>query len=137
MTDHEFEEQFANCTLPPAGFDHRGHLRIAWLHLQRFPLDEAISLTCTGIGRYAASLGAAGKFHWTVTEALMRLMHAGGAADPDLPFHRFLERQAALVADARGAVGRHYSDALLATDSARSGFVPPDLAPLPATSPEA
>lgn len=30
-TDLEFLDAFLSCRLDAAGFDHRGHLRIAWL----------------------------------------------------------------------------------------------------------
>lgn len=131
MTDKEFAERFADCTLPPAEFNHRGHVRIAWINLQRFPFDEAVRMTCEGIRAYATSLGASQKFHWTVTEALMHLLRAGGASDRSIPFDRFLDNNAALLADARRRISTHYTEALLATDSARSRFLPPDLARLP------
>ena len=131
MTDTEFAEQFTACTLPPAEFNHRGHVRIAWIKLQRHGFDDAVRVTCEGIRAYATSLGAATKFHWTITEALMHLLHAGGASDRTLPFDRFLDHNAALLADARGRIALHYSDALLDTGDARTRFVAPDLAPLP------
>jgi hypothetical protein len=131
MTDNEFSERFADCTLPPAEFNHRGHVRIAWINLQRYPFDEAVRITCEGIRAYATSLGASTKFHWTITEALMHLLRAGGASDRSTPFDRFLDDNAALLADARGRIATHYTDVLLATDNARAGFVPADLAPLP------
>lgn len=131
MNDHEFLGSFIYCTLPPEHFDHRGHLRVAWLHLRRYPFAQAVHETCTGIARYAASLGAADKFHWTVTEALMHLMRAGGADEPASTFDGFLASNPELVANARAAVGRHYSAGLLATPEAKAGFVAPDLAPLP------
>ena len=131
MTDTEFAVRFADCTLPPADFNHRGHVRIAWINLQRYPFDEAVRRTCEGIRTYATSLGASAKFHWTITEALMHLLRASGASDDSMSFDRFLDNNAALLADARGRIGMHYTDALLATDNARTGFVPPDLAPLP------
>ena len=134
MTDTEFAARFADCTLPPAEFNHRGHVRIAWINLQRLPFDEAVRTTCEGIRTYATSLGAASKFHWTITEALMHLLHAGGAADPSLPFEQFIKGNAPLLADARGRIALHYTDAALATEFARGQFVRPDLAPLPSAS---
>ena len=134
MTDNEFAARFADCTLPPAEFNHRGHVRIAWINLQRLPFDEAVRTTCEGIRAYATSLGAASKFHWTITEALMHLLHAGGASDPSLPFEQFIYRNAPLLADARGRIALHYTEAALATEFARDQFVRPDLVPLPSAS---
>lgn len=116
MTDDEFFARLGDCSLPASQFNHLGHMRLAAICLRRYAPDEAISRACAMIGAYAASLGAAGKFHWTVTEALMRLMRAGGG----------------LEGDARALLARHYSAPLLASEQARSRFVAPDLAPLPA-----
>ena len=132
MTDDEFLTSFTNCTLDRSHFNHLGHVRLAWIHLQRQPFDEAVARTCGGIRNYATSLGAAGKFHWTITEVLMHLLRAAGGTDRDLGWQDFIAANAALVADARGRVGEHYSDLYLDTPEARQRFVAPDLRPLPA-----
>ena len=38
MSDDQFLAAFLDCSMPPAGFDHLGHVRAAWLLLQRQPL---------------------------------------------------------------------------------------------------
>lgn len=121
MTDEEFLTGVTAFTLPPALFNHAGHLRLAWINLRRFPLDDAVGATCEAIRAYATHLGAADKFHWTVTEALLRLLHA----DRALPFADFL---AANGHDVRARLALHYSDAALA--AGRERFVAPDRAPL-------
>ena len=128
MNDDEFFTRLCDCSLAPAQFNHLGHLRLGWICLRRFELDEAIRVACGAIGAYAASLGAADKFHWTMTEALMRLLWA----DRALAWPAFVAANADLAADARAILARHYSAPLLASDRARAGFVGPDLAPLPA-----
>lgn len=130
MTDDEFLSSFHELRLPPAQFDHIGHLRLAWLHLQRTSLPVAVASTCAGIHTYAVHHGASDKFHWTMTEALVRLMHAWGASEPALDWNAFLAGVPALR-DARACLGQHYSDALLATPRSRAAFVAPDLQPLP------
>jgi hypothetical protein len=131
MTDHEFAALLEGCTLPRSDFNHAAHVRLAWIYLQRLPFDEAVARTCATIRRYATHLGAQAKFHCTVTAALMALLRAGGATDTALAWEDFLQRNAALLADARAALARHYSSALLESDAARGRFVAPDLAPLP------
>jgi hypothetical protein len=131
MTDDEFFSSFSDCSLPPAHFNHLGHVRLGWICLQRHAPDQAIALACDGIARYAAHLGAADKFHRTLTEALMRMLLAEGAADRGVPWSAFEQRAVALLADARALLARHYSPALLARASARRQFAAPDLLPLP------
>jgi hypothetical protein len=130
--DTDFLAAFLDARLGPADFDHRGHLRAAWLLLHRHPLPEAIAQTCTGIARLATRLGATDKYHHTVTEALVRLIAAADAAAPARDFAAFLARHPALVDDARGLLARHYSAERLADPAARVRWVAPDRLPLPA-----
>src|SRR5262245_34955208 len=115
LTDDAFLAALADCSLPAADFGHREHLRLGWLRLRRAPLEAAIAATCADITRFATHHGAAGKFHRTVTEALLRLMAHGGAAEPALDWPAFQQRNATLLADARGMLARHYSPTLLAS----------------------
>jgi hypothetical protein len=127
MSDDEFLSAVLACTLAPAQFNHMGHVRVAWIHLQRYPFDEAVFRTCAAIKSYAAHLGATTKFHWTVREALMHLLHNGGAADRRLNWSAFIARNNDLLANARGHLARHYSDAML--EAGRESFVMPDRLP--------
>ena len=132
MTDDQFLAAFLDASMPPEGFDHIGHLRAAWLLLQRRPLESAVSETCAAIDRLARRLGVPQKFNHTLTEALVRLMAHHGGSDAALDWHVFLAANEALVKDARALLARHYSDELLASAEARSRFVAPDRLPLPA-----
>lgn len=58
ISDDEFLSAFLDCSMPATGFNHRGHVRAAWLLLGRYPLEEAVEQTCAGIARLAAHLGA-------------------------------------------------------------------------------
>jgi hypothetical protein len=130
MSDDEFLSALRDGSLPPAQFNHMGHLRLGWICLQRLAPDDAVALVCSTIASYAASLGAATKFHRTMSEALLHIMRAAGAHATT--WDRFVAANPALAANARALLARHYSDALLASDAARQRFVAPDLAPLPA-----
>lgn len=132
MSDDQFLAAFLDSSMPPSGFDHLGHLRAAWLLLQRRSLDEAVEETCDAIARLAARLGVPGKYNRTLTEALVRLMAHGGAADRSLTWPAFLSANAKLRADAIGVLARHYSDDVLNCPAAHGRFLPPDRQPLPA-----
>jgi hypothetical protein len=130
MSDEHFLASLANLTLPPDQFKHQGHLRLAWLNLARYPFERAVTETCATIRLYAAHLGASGKFHWTITEGLLHLMRAAGAIRAP-GWEVFIAANPELATNARTCLARHYSDACLAAEAARQGFVPPDLVPLP------
>lgn len=132
MSDDQFLAAFLDSSMPPSGFDHLGHLRAAWLLLQRQPLNQAVETTCDAIARLATQLGVPGKYHRTLSEALVRLMAHSGGADPALPWSGFLAANKELQTDALGVLARHYSDELLASPAARECFLPPDRQPLPA-----
>lgn len=130
LTDDEYLERFAARELGPEHFDHRGHLWMAWLHLARYDVDEASQRVCDGIRDLATKFGVPEKFNHTLSEALMRIMagrmYGEGAAD----FDAFLQANADLVDDCVGVLARHYSDELLNSDAARTGWVLPDRLPL-------
>ncbi|MFL6247077.1 MAG: hypothetical protein ACJ74H_13685 [Thermoanaerobaculia bacterium] len=123
MTDGAFVEAFEACTLPAERFDHREHVRLAWIYLCEQPLLEALPRFITSLKRYAGSLGASTKYHETITYAFMFLIHERmqrGAADT---FDEF----AAANADLFGPIlQRYYRAETLGSDLARSTFLLPD-----------
>lgn len=132
MTDDQFLASLADGSLPPSQFGHLGHIRLGWICLQRHGAGPATELACATIAAYASHLGAADKFHRTMTEAMMRLLAAAGAGDRSLAWPQFAASIAELTQDARGVLARHYSPGLLAAEHARASFAAPDRAPLPA-----
>lgn len=130
-SDNAFFAAFNDCSAPPSAFNHLGHIRIGWIHLQRYPVPEATQRTCDGIERFANHLGVPGKYNRTLSEALMILMASGGAADRNKTWDDFLEENPQLVKDALGLLAHHYSNELLNSETARKTFMPPDLNPLP------
>ena len=140
LDDDTFLAGFRNQTLCPEQFGHRAHLRMAWLYLKRYPLADACAYMCTDTRAFAESLGVPGKYHHTVTEALMRVvdLRTRGAGGPKHAaifnrmdsFDDFLAANPDLQADARAVLARHYSDDCLNSDTARLRWVEPDLAPI-------
>lgn len=130
-SDDAFFAAFNDCSAPPSAFNHLGHIRIGWIHFQRYPVAEAIQRTCDGIERFANHLGVPGKYNRTLSEALMILMAQGGAADRGKTWDAFLADNAELVNDALGLLARHYTNERINSETARKTFLPPDLQPLP------
>mgnify|MGYP001612604031 FL=1 len=133
MDDDPLWEAFQAHALTQSEWTHEAHLRIAWMHVTRYPLDEAHVRMRVGIIRLNERHGLVesperGYFEtltrvWLVLVlAAQRERHADSspallAACPEL-----LERERPL---------RHYSREILKTVRARAIFVEPDLAPLP------
>ena len=128
FTDAEFLRRFEDKSLPPEAFDHRGHLRLAWLYLRDCDPEQAVAKTTAGIAAYAAHLGAADKFHHTLTEAVVRIMSARLARCRTADLETYLRANRDLVEDLRGVLLRRYRPQTLDSALARRQFLPPDLA---------
>ena len=127
LSDDEFIQQFEQQTLAPDEFDHLGHLRIAWLYLNRESLSVAVYKVCHGIKQYAESLGATDKFHHTLTEAIVRLMAVKLRQGQKESFDSFLEAYSELVNDLPQEIAKHYSKEVLDSMRAKKEYIAPDL----------
>jgi len=123
MSDQEFIDAFTAGQLEPAGFDHRAHLRAAFLLLRKASFLEACIAMRDGLQALAGKLGKADLYHETVTVAFMALvaerMPAGSAE-----WDGFIAQHPALCE--RGLLDAWYSKALLASGAARARFAMPD-----------
>jgi hypothetical protein len=129
MTDADFLAAVEAATYPGAEFRHREHVRLAWLCLREHGFESGLERVRGLIQRYAAALGATGKYHETLTRAWAELVQAGLDAAPGLTsFDAFLEARPELT-DSR-LLDRHYRKETLDSQAARAGWVPPDVAPL-------
>jgi hypothetical protein len=130
MDDHEFLAAFESGTLPNAAFHHRDHLRLSFLYLRRDGVELGSRHVIDGIRHFAAAHGAVDRFHLTLTHFWVALVRHLIEAFPSID--RFDDLLAAFpLALDKTIVNRHYSGALLWSAVARSGFVEPDLRPLP------
>lgn len=131
MTDDALWIAFHERTLPHAEWTHAAHLRIAWLHLARYSLDEAHLRMRAGIIRLNAAHGLVESpergYHETLTRVWLALVAAARARDPGADSASFLASHAL----GRDAPLRHYTRERLFSLPARAMFVPPDVEPLP------
>ena len=75
MTDAEFLARLEDASLPPANFRHADHLRAAYLYLQRYGFEGAITRMRGALTRYAAAIGRPGLYHETITVAFLALIN--------------------------------------------------------------
>lgn len=130
MTDADFLAAVEAATWPGKAFNHRAHVRLAWLCLREWGFEAGLERVKGLIQRYAAALGATGKYHETLTRAWAELVQVGLDAAPGAAsFDAFLEARPELT-DAK-LLERHYRKETLDSAQARAGWVAPDVAPLP------
>ena len=115
------------CTLDPSEFGHGGHVRAAFLILNReASFGLALDRMTRAIKAYAASLGAHDKYHETITVASMAVINARMQADgPFQDWQAFAIANPDLMAGS-GWLKRHYGGATLQSDLARSAFLLPE-----------
>ncbi|MCP3802868.1 hypothetical protein NLX83_26690 [Allokutzneria sp. A3M-2-11 16] len=111
-------------------FGHREHVHLTWRTVRSFGLPEAIDVVSDSIRSTARYAGMPQKYNATVSRAWVELVaHHVAEAEPDEDFDTFLDRNPALL-DKRLLL-RFYRSATLAQPQARTGWVEPDLAPIP------
>lgn len=108
---------------------HADHVRVACAYLERCGPAGALAPLAEGLARFAAAKGAPGKFHHTMTRAWLEVIAAARSRHPAAAGADALMDACPALRDP-ALLRRCYSPALLASDAARAGWVPPDLAPL-------
>lgn len=134
QTDEEVEEvvrRFESCELPTADFNHREHLLVALCYLRRMGDADALSHIRARIGRYAAAHGInPSLYHETITAFwLKRVRTYLERADAGLSLAEMTNALAAECGSSR-LVFDYYSRELIDSETARRGWVEPDLRPL-------
>lgn len=127
MTDEELWRAFQERTLDDGAWNHRAHLRVAWMHLARYAdLDEAHLRMRAGIIRLNTAHGLEETpkrgYHETLTRVWLMLVLEHRAIDACENSALFVERHPL----DRDAPLRLYSRERLMSVEARSIFVPPD-----------
>ena len=112
--------RFEACTLET--LTHEDHVRVAYHDLARAPLPEVLATLPGKLRRYAASKGAPGCYHETITVAFICLIHERMATPPE-PWPAFAARHPDLLD--RDLLRRYYPPGVLASERARGRFLFP------------
>lgn len=119
-------------SLPPEDFDHEAHVRLAWFYLVSWPYEEAREKFNTDFRQFIIRAGAQGKYHKTITDALLQLISSHlDNEDCRSDWDCFKKDAEPLFADAYGLLQRFYSPGLLESDIARKQFKNPDIKDMP------
>ena len=130
--DIEFKEQVEACTFPIQGFDHRAHLRLAYIYVVENGTDEAIEKMRNALLRMLQKAGIApsSKFHETLTKAwVLAVQYFMGLTGESDSADGFINSNPRML-DSK-IMMTHYSEDILFSDKARNEFVAPNLEPIP------
>ena len=119
---------FESCATPKEDFKHASHLTVAVWYLSRFTEEEALQIMRSGLFRFLDHHGVGrGKYNETLTIFWMKLVQsvielAANQASVVDQTNTVLERLSNPA-----VVFEYYSEACLKSESAKTGWVEPDL----------
>jgi hypothetical protein len=126
LGDAELVERFEALQIEPRDFRHREHVRLAFAMLAGSDLAEAGPRFARALRRFATAIGAAAKYHETLTWAYLGLVSERADAGAYASSLEFVERNPDLLDHRGGAIARYYDvAAITACPIARRVFVLP------------
>ncbi|MCK0109923.1 hypothetical protein MWU58_11510 [Flavobacteriaceae bacterium S0825] len=129
FTDEEFESQFLNCTLDSSIFNHEAHIRLAWIHINKYGIEQALINLDSQLYSYVCSLGAEDKYNKTVTIAAVKAVYHFMQKSNSNNFKDFILEHPRLKTNFKELLDKHYSIDIFNSDIAKSSFLEPNLLP--------
>ena len=131
IDDERFREAFLNGAVTTAQFDHRAHVRLAYVFLVDEDVDEAVARMRSALLAFIGHHGVdPAKYHETITRAwILAVRHFMDRTPQSASADEFIAINPVLL-DTRIML-THYSADLLFSSEARARFVEPDLQPIP------
>ena len=127
LNDSDLVSQFEALAIAPGHFGHHEHVRLAYAMLADLgDFGEAAVRYRRALRAFAGHVGAAGKYHETLTWAYLALVHERMASHPYASSHAFVVANPDLLDHKNGALARYYDvAAITASPLARRVFVLP------------
>lgn len=129
-----FRLAFESCSLTRDDWDHRAHIRLAWIYLQEMSPRDAVLKMKAGIFRFDEGTEEICNYHETMTVFWFSVIAAGLEGAPEgEDFDAFLERNPKLAN--KRLILEYYTQPRVVAPESRENFVPPDRLPLPFSFP--
>ena len=128
-SDDSFIQDFEGLKFPVASFNHEAHLRLAFLHIQQFGLEQAIQNITHQLKAYVNHLGVTDKYNETLTVAAVFIVNHFQTISSHLDFQKFMEDNQFLKKDFQKLVAKHYSFNIFEHPTAKTQYQAPDLLP--------
>ena len=129
LTDQQFEKQFQNCTLAPKLFTHEAHLRLAWIHIKKYGIENALENVPTQIIQFVDNLGASHKYNHTLTVAAIKTVYHFVLKSKSASFQALLEAYPRLKFNFKDLLSCHYGFDIFNDEVAKLEYIAPDLLP--------
>jgi len=130
--DQKFKYQAESCEFPVSEFDHRAHIRLAYVYLAGNSTDVSVQLmrnTLTSLLKHAG-VDPSQKYHETLTEAwILAVHHFMNGTECAESADEFIDKNTVIL-DSK-IMMTHYSGEVLFSEQARKSFIEPNLEPIP------
>ena len=127
LSDEQFEQAFAECSLAPELFTHEAHIRLAWIHIKKYSEKQAIENVCSQIQRFVAFLGVQDKYNETLTVAAIKAVKHFMDKTEIEGFAQFIEQHSRLKYNFRELLALHYGFDIFDSPEAKARYLEPDL----------
>ena len=129
--DETFRESFESGQIAPPDFDHRAHIRLAYVYLVGGSTEKAYVDMRTALHSFLARNGIdVSKYHDTLTRAwVMAVRHFMEKTESCESADELVDRNPEML-DSKIMLS-HYSAEVLFSEEARSKFVEPDIESIP------
>lgn len=129
LTDSEFEFAFKTCALEPKLFTHEAHLRLAWIHVRKYGVEQAILNINAQLLQFVNHVGARDKFNKTVTIAAIRAVNYFINRSESESFADFIQEFPRLKYNFKELLAFHYGHDIFKSEKAKREYIEPDLLP--------
>lgn len=129
LNDDVFEKLFETCELSPDLFNHEAHLRLAWIHIEKYGLEQAIQNIENQLKKFVAHVGAKNKYHQTLTIVAVRVVHHFAQQAKEKSFQSFIQQFPDLKNNFKQLINSHYTYDVFNSEKARILYQEPDADP--------
>ena len=119
-------EAFEAGAVDAEAFNHKAHVHMAWLYLDRYDLAEAISRFTLALRNLTIHLQVPDKYHETISWIFLLLIAERRSAAATDDWSSFQRDNEDLFCGSGEILRRYYSDELLSSHKAKRSFVLPD-----------
>ena len=129
LSDVEFEKKFKECALNPSDFSHEAHLRLAWVHIDRYGIKEAEKNIQKQLLQFVEFVGAKDKYNITLTLAATKAVYHFMLKSNSDNFKDFIAEFPRLKSNFKDLMACHYGFDIYSSHKAKKEFLAPDLMP--------
>tara|TARA_B100001146_G_C15864072_1_gene298975 strand:- start:61 stop:474 length:414 start_codon:yes stop_codon:yes gene_type:complete len=129
LTDSDFEKKIISCEFNPSDFTHEAHLRLAWINIKKYGINQAEINIQSELRNFVEFVGDKDKYNMTLTMAAIRAVYHFMLKSKADNFKGFIMEFPRLKNNFRDLMSYHYGFDIYNSERAKVEFLQPDLIP--------